>query len=489
MFKSSAIVQSAAVLSIVLAGQGAHCESGPDCKHKIPPSPPAKFRTLQLASTDGSKKKLPPGEIEYQYGQGFQPERLQDLKNLEDAWIKLEEKRRKLKQERREMLSNLKWSRPQLPPDVDRFSLSSCPVLWEFPPTLNYKGKKIKQDSVNGHEAKYTVNGKTVTLIWNETGSLLVKTGNKMFAVDWTTCKAGELDPTKFLKIEQDLMYNWLELTDVYRFHQILRKYRPECVTMGSGNIPDYKDDAGNSVPLNNCFFLAALAALAHHDPGAISQMVTENPDCSYTVKFCGVKNPITVRITKEEMNLYAMAICEDKKCGGWAAAVAKAYGMHMMSQRQAKNPALTQHNGSPQEALEFLTCLKYTNRQFAFQKSGLFGTSDKFYPDKESKNKLKAELCMAFSKDGPTRTGALVAIKHAIDYRNNRTDRGIYPGHAYTIVGFDCETGRITLRNPHGGRQAELQKKRPDEVPYGDVFTMSFDEFTDTFTAVMIPE
>lgn len=77
---------------------------------------------------------------------------------------------------------------------------------------------------------------------------------------------------------------------------------------------------------LGNCYFVAALTSLAKQNPNAIKDMITTNADGTYTVKFPGIDQPITVGKPTPEEIARVHGLSEH---GSWPLILQKAFGAY----------------------------------------------------------------------------------------------------------------------------------------------------------------
>ncbi len=206
------------------------------------------------------------------------------------------------------------------------------------------------------------------------------------------------------------------------------------------------KPDAIKQGMIGNCYFEAAVAALAAVDPVAIQKMIKDNGDGTYTVTFPGnTDDPITVAApTEAEMGLFNHASPD----GTWASVLEKAYGAYCNKHWYRRGPRNLFGGNTDAEggdggairsghALGLLTGRDNDTDSFAFASEA------------EIAEKLNAAL------NGPHKRPVVAGIRNYVF--SNKTEEGFPVAHEYSVIGFDPkgpDGGTVTIRNPWGNGQ-----------------------------------
>ncbi len=198
---------------------------------------------------------------------------------------------------------------------------------------------------------------------------------------------------------------------------------------------------------VGNCFFLAAVVALASKDPGAIKKMIKENPDGSYTVTFPG-KPPVKVPALTDAEKAVA-----SKSNGLWVAVLEKAYAK--LTNQGGPNPMEPGYMGSVDTGLD------------PFSKNG---RAEGIFLSGAKPGDIRLKLIRAF-KEGRLVEAGCVQPKM----------KGLVAGHAYTVLSFDERSDKLTLRNPWGNTEPGSDGKDDG------VFVITFPDFMANFFSLGI--
>ncbi len=207
-----------------------------------------------------------------------------------------------------------------------------------------------------------------------------------------------------------------------------------------------------------SCGFLAPTFAQALNDPNRVKNAISELEDGSFQVQFPGLSKPITVSpLTDTEKALFATA--EDN--GAWIGVLEKAWGTHQ-SQR---NPlAAFEMSTYPEEAISAWTAGPATTTQIP----------------KNPKGYRKGEL-PAFLRT-TQRELAANGIAVAWTRFEGLTEENLVPGHAYTLMGVNQQTGTVTLRNPWGRLEPADSEGKPLDGTDDGLFEYPLEKFTVNF-------
>lgn len=198
--------------------------------------------------------------------------------------------------------------------------------------------------------------------------------------------------------------------------------------------------DAVKQGLIGNCYFIAALSAVAKSDPGTIRDSIKDNNNGTYTVTFKGAPDqPITVSApTEAERGLYNSG----RNNGTWATVMEKAYGE--MRNRDNWIRAYT-----PQDALD--------GGGYTGQALKLVSGKD-VYTLSASANEEMLSKSFEFAFRGGEKFTSVTAVSLAPESFANpgRTKDGFVRGHAFTIVGFDKDekgNASLVIQNPWAGK------------------------------------
>ncbi len=231
------------------------------------------------------------------------------------------------------------------------------------------------------------------------------------------------------------------------------------------------KIDAIRQGNVGNCVFLAALGSVVSNFPQLIMQMISENEDGTYTVTFAGARSePITVnRPTLVESVLYTCLT----ECGFWPAVIEKAFGIYM--QARSFEPKLVPAENS--------SCPEYWSVVFNLL-TGQQGHREDLKGKPESK--LLDILDGAFQEKR-------AVTAWSIDSTLKATPRlGILTNHAYSVIKWDKQEQKITLRNPWGpvpGSEPETEDGEPLDGNLDGIFVIDLEDFRDCIDTIHYEE
>lgn len=191
---------------------------------------------------------------------------------------------------------------------------------------------------------------------------------------------------------------------------------------------------AGNVIQrgVGNCTFMSSLAAVANTNPELIRDMIVDNKDGSYTVKFPGWKYDYKVEgPTQAEAGLYSLT----GQHGIWVGVLEKAYGKFFNAEGKNVKPLqeYTDNRGS-KLALEFLSgkepqLVKFKDKS----KEEILELLDKAFLQEK-----KYPLTAGISKGNDD-------VEASVD--------GFARNHEYTVLDFKRDKEKIavlTIRNPN---------------------------------------
>jgi len=212
-----------------------------------------------------------------------------------------------------------------------------------------------------------------------------------------------------------------------------------------------------------NCYFYGAVGAVVASDPEKVKDMIKDNKDGTYTVKFPG-KDPETVKAPSDaELLLYP----KPGQDGVWMWVLEKAYGQYCMKHDQT-----------------FRTIMRYPDTPIPQEHTdgpGLFDDGLKILTGKGTENvwnfdkeKMAATLKELSSEKPPRAMTADASI-------NVKTGEGAPVwGHTYSVIGYNPADKTITLRNPWGHTIPKGAKNLEDGK-----FSMTLDQFCQYFSRI----
>ena len=201
---------------------------------------------------------------------------------------------------------------------------------------------------------------------------------------------------------------------------------------VAAGGIPSHADEFQGR--LGNCYFITALGGIADHSPAAIQNMIRDNGDGTWTVRFYSgaIANYVTVDRMLPTDSSGALVYSDfgmmnnDTTNTLWIVLAEKAY---------AQFREIIQGGG-------------YGTNCYSAIEGGIPGTvynnvlgyAPNYYDmssQQEMINAINSHLAVGICTNGTT---------------DPTTD--IHPGHAYTVIGYDNTTRTFTLYNPWGFSQ-----------------------------------
>lgn len=236
---------------------------------------------------------------------------------------------------------------------------------------------------------------------------------------------------------------------------QPLNNIKMECVKQGA---------------IGNCYFYGAVGALLAVNPAAIKDLIKEEADGTYTVKFPGRKAINIQPPSDAEIFLFQ----KPGKDGTWMWALEKAYGQYCMNDtmcQQWRKLLGREQNFVPQEntegpslfddGLKFLTG-KSIEWTFNFDKDKMIGKLEELAAEMPRRPiTADASFNVTVGKGAPVW------------------------GHTYSVINYDTKEGTIVLRNPWGSSPPENAKVKD----LGDgKFEMSVHDFCKYFSRISYP-
>jgi len=232
------------------------------------------------------------------------------------------------------------------------------------------------------------------------------------------------------------------------------------------------KPEALRQGPIGDCYFLSALVAYINEvGPSKAREMIVDNKDGTYTVRFPGKLGTVTVNApTDAEIARYSGA--DD---GIWVVVMEKAYAKAKANEPKPDVQKRIGEGGQLKTGLEAFT-KSGTDTDFLVRVP-LLGTK---------KDDTRKKLDKAFGKVDGKKRMVTAAIWSENEYNLPKS-------HAYTVMDWDGEM--LTIRNPWGRNpRPNANGKRLRGVgntnPYDTgKFAMTLDEFYDVFSEICYEE
>lgn len=201
----------------------------------------------------------------------------------------------------------------------------------------------------------------------------------------------------------------------------------------GTKPLESIKPEAVQQGSTGDCYFLAAMAAMAAGRPAALARAVVANKDGTYTVTFPGAKGePITVEEpTEAELLVYAAG----NSYGKWVAVMEKAYGAYCAKSFTRRHLSDFFGTNHPTDATDGGT-LEAGMQMFSSKSETL-----RDQPESVLRQKLAEAKQIG---------GAVIVARTSLCPRNAQWAEN---NHAYAVTNYDAKTGNVTVRNPWGSR------------------------------------
>jgi hypothetical protein len=219
---------------------------------------------------------------------------------------------------------------------------------------------------------------------------------------------------------------------------------------------------------IGNCYFPAALASVAHLNPQAIKDMIKQNPDGTYTVRFFENGNKSRPVEIKLDSDLYVRAWggpIYGSSLGGstskesmelWYPLIEKAYAQWKGSYDAIGN------GGSAGRVM-----------------SEVVGRSQGYeWVSAGSEQRLFDRIKRDIANGVPVAAGT-----HGSDQAALYTNTGVYANHAYSVLGVEEKNGEkfVKLRNPWG------QSEYGNDGKNDGFFSLPMKEFTKLYSSLYV--
>ncbi len=214
---------------------------------------------------------------------------------------------------------------------------------------------------------------------------------------------------------------------------------------------------------IGDCYLISAMISLAKEDPGIIQDLITENPNGTYTVNFAdGTSEIVTPDLVYTADGQPAFARSEGSDAT-WPAVIEKAYAQKFGG--WGDDPGIT--GGQSSVAIEALT-----GRESSYIDSGDLSLEDM------AERFDNGEILGLSTIDKPDdlTTSEWVALDDTPDmFKGDDKYQKLHQNHAFIVVGVDAEAGTVSVINPWN----------PSKPP----LTMSFDEMQESVNGVRVNE
>ncbi|MFN8671128.1 MAG: C2 family cysteine protease [Candidatus Sericytochromatia bacterium] len=214
----------------------------------------------------------------------------------------------------------------------------------------------------------------------------------------------------------------------------------------------NYKDIHQGS--LGDCYFLASLASFAQKNPQKIVDMIKDNKDGSFDVKF----PDRTVRISAPNKTELGMYSSEGKSA--WVPIIEKGYAEYRKQVAPIKKTNEYDHIGKGSMIIG-RGIYELTGHLFDTDILKVHTTDD-----------LRKKLTKATDNDK-----MMVAALNKGIISKNKYD--LPDGHAYTVLGYDSKTDMVKIRNPWGSGTGNVKGGQEG------IFELPLSEFQKTFSEV----
>lgn len=217
----------------------------------------------------------------------------------------------------------------------------------------------------------------------------------------------------------------------------------------GEGDSSDIAPDDVNQGQLGDCYFMAALAAIAKTRPEEIRKRVKDNGDGTYTVTFAeGGAVVVDAQFPVDASGQLVYAGAGDKSDAGielWVALIEKAWAKLKGGYEQIRGSKVKMKS---QDAMAAIT-----------------GKETKTVKPKSlSDDELIKVMNDAAKKGWPMTLGAYTKDEVDDKTREEAKRLGIVFNHAYAVMGVDEGSKEVSLYNPWG-KEYKVPKLKPDLV------------------------
>jgi hypothetical protein len=246
----------------------------------------------------------------------------------------------------------------------------------------------------------------------------------------------------------------WVEtilgLTDASKPQRLANPINGPLYANGKGPNPNPQVAQGG---LGDCWIVAAAVSVGKARPDAITNMIKDNGDGTYTVTFPkDPKKPVTITYDPN-------APGEKGGDGIWIRVIEQAAAKYLNDNSWwKKDDPLVKINdgGQTYDAMDLLTGSGYKT----LNGDSVWDSKDEWHTALVNAFKNNKAVTVSTTSD----SGAKIKV-----------DEGLIRGHAYVVLGYNAQTKTLTLLNPWGNNGEYGQKYDPSK-PLGQQWTPALD-------------
>lgn len=241
----------------------------------------------------------------------------------------------------------------------------------------------------------------------------------------------------------------------------------------------NYKDVTQGTI--GDCYLLATLVSLAKTNPQKIKDMIKDNGDGTYNVKFSDetikVKSPTDV-----ELALYANG-------DSWVPIIEKAYAVYKNEEsmfKSAANNPLKHLNVVVKKTVETIKGENiFSKKDNAYNKIGNGGFTSNVMSDLVSVKPIEKPLSSVSLDTTRNILKDIIKNNKLITASIQDSNKyGLEKKHAYAVLDYDTKTDKVTIKNPWGHGEGKLLDGEDDGI-----FTIPLSEFNKTFQRITYQE
>lgn len=233
----------------------------------------------------------------------------------------------------------------------------------------------------------------------------------------------------------------------------------------------------------STCYFLAALAALAKINPGAIVDMIETNENGTYTVTFPGAPDePITIEpLSNSDLSSSKLgANMLDYDFGIWPSVLEKAYGVYCAKSLTRRCFTRFRQSMVPQENAEYMSNL--------FEHPGIRILTGGSVTSDFTMLTTYASMSRKLQEAAKNSKPAVFSIMGETASVN-----GLGGRHHYAVLGFDesanPEDSTVVLFNPWGNGEPYNEKGKALDGKDDGIFTMTLKQVSEVFSRMYIAD
>ena len=209
---------------------------------------------------------------------------------------------------------------------------------------------------------------------------------------------------------------------------------KPELYIQGEGDKQAlHRTDVAQG-RLGDCYFVAALAALADRHPEAIRRMIKDNGDGTYTVTFSEGTVVVDAAVPMDNGRIQYAGKGDETEDSTeiWSALVEKAWAKLKGGYEQIRGSKVDMQSGDAMEAI--------TGKRSKTIRTSSIGDDE-----------LLTALAEAEEKQLPMTMGSRTEKSFDEKELEAMHEEGVHCNHAYSVIEVDREGRKVRLYNPHG--------------------------------------